>query len=104
MKPIEEATNDIATFMYGVQWWKNETLKKEIFIDKKFEKFENLKPVWKKMADKSSDSKSFLPTEKTVSDIFQDVVSDMYMHSYGHETIEQQLLVTTSESLKTINK
>lgn len=100
MKSIEQANQDIAVFMYGLQWWKNEKLKTEIFIMKKYEKFENLKPVWQKMSDNYKGSGRLFTEEKSVSEIFQDVVSDMYQHSYGHDTIEKQLMVTTSESLK----
>ncbi len=99
MKSIEDATNDVATFMYGLKWWENENLKKEIFIDKKFEKFENLKPVWEKMALNTKQTFG----KKEVHEVFSDVVGEMYMYNFGN-TLEGSLLIATSESLKTLDK
>ena len=101
---MEDAFQDIAVFMYGMQWWKNEEIKKRIYIDKHFLKFENLKPVWQKMADNSKETGRVFTTSKSFNEIFQDVVGEMYQFEHRSGiTLEEVLCLVTSEKLKTIN-
>lgn len=104
-KTMEQATQDVAVFMYGLRWWKDEEIKKRMFIDKEFVSWNGLKKVWQKMADNSKVRGTFLTTSKSFNEIFQDVVGEM--HYYEHRdgiTTEEILFLVTSEKLRTINK
>lgn len=104
-KSMEDAFQDIACFMYGIQWWKSEEIKKRVYIDKHFLKFENLKPVWQKMSENSSDKGYVFTSKESFNEIFGDVVGDMYQFEHREGiTLEEILCLVTSEKLKTINK
>lgn len=104
-KTTEEAFQDIATFMHGLRWWKNDYVKQKVFVDKCFLGFESLKLVWRKMADNSSENGRVFTTSKNFSEIFQEVVGEIYQFEHRENiTLEEMLCLATSEKLKTINK
>ena len=103
-KSLEDAFQDIAVFMYGMQWWKNEEIKNRIYVEKHFLHFNNLKPVWQKMADNSKETGRVFTSSKSFNDIFQDVVSELHQFEFREGiTLEENLCLVTSENLKTIN-
>ena len=97
-KTMEQAYQDIAVFMYGLHWWKDEKLKAEIFIMKKYENFDKLKPVWEKMAKNSKQTFG----SKDMNEIFSSVAGDT--DYYPSKTIEEALCLVTSEKLKTLDQ
>ena len=99
-KSIEDAYKDIACFMYVLNWWKNEQRVNEVYVQKKFDKFSNLVPVWQKMAD---NTKRSLFGTSDIFETFDLIVGELHMYRFREGiTIEQALCLATSEKLKTL--